>query len=173
MSGRVVAAVVVVAALVSCSSSSTQSKPTLTSTTTSAQAVPPSSIDPWCGATTVTRAAAPTWAAGSPGGVYVLSAHGDVAGFLFARPLVAPARPNGPNNKILWIVRLAREGQPLSLDGHPLSGAGAVSMSEPADSSPGEIYPSIVDVPTPGCWHFVLRWGGHTDEIDLLYEPRT
>jgi hypothetical protein len=104
--------------------------------------------------------------------LYVLSAHGDVAGFLFAHPLVAPARPDGPNNKILWIVRLAREGQPLSLDGHPLSGAGAVTMSQPADSSPGEIYPSIVDVPTPGCWHFVLRWAGHTDEIDLLYEPR-
>ena len=133
----------------------------------------PAPGDPWCGAATLARTAPPTWAVGNPGGRYVLSVNGDVAGFLFAHPLVAPARPDGPNNKILWIVRQARQGQALTLDGHPLTGSGAVTQTEPADSFPGEIYPSIVDVPTPGCWHFVLRWAGHTDEIDLLYEPRT
>src|ERR1700704_5272742 len=35
----------------------------------------------------------------------------------------------------------------------------------------GEIYPSIVDVPRPGCWHVTLRWGPNTAELNLNYQP--
>ena len=30
--------------------------------------------------------------------------------------------------------------------------------------------PSIVDVPTAGCWLMQLRWGEHSDTIALRYE---
>ena len=29
--------------------------------------------------------------------------------------------------------------------------------------------PSIVDVASPGCWRFTLRWSGWTDHVDLQY----
>jgi hypothetical protein len=45
----------------------------------------------------------------------------------------------------------------------------SVHLSIPADARPGEIYPSIVNVPRPGCWQFALSWGGHVDRIDLPY----
>ena len=92
-------------------------------------------------------------------------------GFLFADPLTAPPGRTAYNNKILWIVRLPREGSPLILDGSSLSSTNKVHLEQPANSRPGEIYPSIVDVPDPGCWHFTLAWAGHTDNVDLLYLP--
>ncbi|MDQ6659330.1 MAG: hypothetical protein M3Z00_14110, partial [Actinomycetota bacterium] len=33
--------------------------------------------------------------------------------------------------------------------------------------SPG---PSIVDMPAPGCWHLILKWGNTTDTIDLRWQ---
>ena len=75
-----------------------------------------------------------------------------------------------PDNKILWITRLPRNGQPLRIAAHPERAMGpTIRSSWSADSSPGEIYPSIVDVPTPGCWRFSLAWGPHSDRIDLRY----
>jgi hypothetical protein len=38
-----------------------------------------------------------------------------------------------------------------------------------ADSFPGEIYPTTVEVPNAGCWHFELAWGGNKTSVDLLY----
>jgi hypothetical protein len=40
-------------------------------------------------------------------------------------------------------------------------------MRFPDDASPGEIYPSIVDLPAAGCWRLTLRWSGHAASIDL------
>ena len=37
--------------------------------------------------------------------------------------------------------------------------------------APGEIYPSIVDVPTAGCRRFAPTWAGHRGHVDLLYKP--
>src|SRR5207247_10381818 len=63
-----------------------------------------------------------------------------------------------------------RDGMPLQLAGHPLHAARpVVSSTWPADSTPGEIYPSEIEVPAPGCWQFTLSWNGHTDTIDLWY----
>lgn len=44
-----------------------------------------------------------------------------------------------------------------------------VHYSFPADSAPGEIYPSVVDVPEAGCWDFTLRFSGQTARIELAY----
>jgi hypothetical protein len=117
------------------------------------------------------RGPAPAWAedAGPRGLPFVISRDGDAVGFLFADPLRA-GHPTNPVNKILWVVRFPRVGRPLQLTAHPVAASRPVmSYSEPADSGPGEIYPSIIDVPTPGCWHFGLVWAGHSDEVELPY----
>jgi hypothetical protein len=43
-----------------------------------------------------------------------------------------------------------------------------VRIQRPPDSSPGEIYPSYVDLPRPGCWRLSLAWGRHRASIDVL-----
>jgi hypothetical protein len=47
--------------------------------------------------------------------------------------------------------------------------APVVRESLPADAGPGEIYPSYVNVPKPGCWQLSLRWAGHSDQLTLRY----
>lgn len=93
----------------------------------------------------------------------------DAAAFLFARPLRA-GHPESPANKILWVVRGDRQGRPLQIDGHPLGAASpAVHDSQPANSGPGSIYPSLIDVPSAGCRQFTLHWATGSAEIDLAY----
>ena len=92
-----------------------------------------------------------------------------MAGFLFGYPLMA-GNPVPYSDKILWVTRTPRQGRPLRITGHPLGAAApVVSSAWPAGSSPGEIYPSEVVVPTPGCWQFTLAWHGHSDTVDLWY----
>ncbi|WP_326823622.1 hypothetical protein OHA77_36520 [Streptosporangium sp. NBC_01639] len=126
--------------------------------------------EPGCGDGPVRTGPRLEWASvNAPDGPYVVSAGGDVVGYLFACPLRA-GRPTNPSNKILWYVRLPREGNDLVMTGHPRGAAGPVVRHRfPADSSPGEIYPSGVDVPTPGYWTFELAWGEHRDTVDLKY----
>ena len=89
--------------------------------------------------------------------------------FLFGHPLRA-GEPENPANKILWVVKQPRDGADLDLTGHPLGATTpTVSQHEAADSSPGAIYPSIVNVPSAGCWQFTLSWNGNTDTIELPY----
>lgn len=67
-------------------------------------------------------------------------------------------------------MRLPRNGSDLVVRATPVHApTPVVTVTEPPDSSPGEIYPSIVNVPRPGCWHFVLHWSGHIDALDLPY----
>src|SRR4249919_2246942 len=111
-----------------------------------------------CETTPVKRGAAPGWTApawstSSPGFAshvrYALSAGGDVVGVLFGYPLRA-GRPENPANKILWIVRQPRRGQPLHIRAQPVGfSARGVATSWPPNASPGEIYPSIDNVPLP------------------------
>ena len=113
------------------------------------------------------------WSTSSPGFAshvrYAVSAGGNVVGVLFGYPLRA-GRPENPANKILWIVRQPRRGQPLHINAQPVGfAAHSVTTSWPANASPGEIYPSIDNVPVPGCWRFTLRWAGHTGVVALHY----
>jgi hypothetical protein len=125
-----------------------------------------------CGTTPLYRGASPAWtrSAGGPAELVQATGHnGDVAAYLFGYPLRA-GHPQDRANKILWVVRQPRDGSDLTISGHPLGASvPAVSQQQPPDSSPGEIYPSIVDVPGTGCWQFVLQWHGHEDTVELPY----
>jgi hypothetical protein len=124
-----------------------------------------------CGGTAAYRGANPEWteSAQVPRTPYALGHAGNAAAFLWARPLRA-GHPQNPANKILWVVRLPRNGHSLSVSGHPSGSPDpAVKYTRPSDSGPGEIYPSTIDVPTPGCWRFELQWGSHMDRVELMY----
>ena len=157
MRGVVAVAVVFVAALVG---------------STQAAATPSNALGS-CGVTPIRsdeRLPAWTAAARPPSQVpFVVSTRRSVVAILFGYPLRSGA-PLGHTNKILWIMREPRNGQPLDLVARPLHRKSpSVRVALPADSSPGEIYPSIVNVPSPGCWHLTLIWNRNRDAIDLRY----
>jgi hypothetical protein len=164
--------------LVGCSTSTPiSSSPTTPSPASSAQSPAQGAyaMPGGCGSTPVVGGAIPAWmnAAGAnnnPTGVpYVVASPAIAGGFVFGYPLRA-GHPYSPTNKILWVVGLPRNGSSLEISGHPLNAATpSVTVTQPADSSPGEIYPSIVDVPKPGCWHFNLAWSGNRTSVDLMY----
>jgi hypothetical protein len=101
---------------------------------------------------------------------YVMSHEGNLVGVFFGENLVAPARTQGAQNKILWISSVPRDGSALTLTLTPQSGGAPVTVTQPANSSPGEIYPSIVDVPRTGCWSVVAEWAGHRATLELPYQ---
>ncbi|MER7170451.1 hypothetical protein [Streptomyces mesophilus] len=136
-----------------------------------------------CGETEIREGAPPGWnpepagfsdsAAGLP---YVVGAHDQIMGYLWEHPMTPKAAAlgdggdGGDGNKVLWYVRSAREGKPLTIRAHPRGAERpVVELSVPADSGPGEIYPSDIAVPRPGCWTFELSWAGHRDEVDLKF----
>jgi hypothetical protein len=114
------------------------------------------------------RWTAPAWADSSPDfRVPYALASGDAAGAFFFASLRA-GHPSNPSNKVLWIVRYPRNGHPLYVTAHFGRGPAEVVRSTwPANSSPGEIYPSDVDLPKPGCWHLALSWGSHRTHLDI------
>jgi hypothetical protein len=66
------------------------------------------------------------------------------------------------------VVRFPRDGHPLVIAARLASDPSrVVRITRPADSSPGEIYPSYVDLPTPGCWRLSLSWGTHRAHLDV------
>jgi hypothetical protein len=113
----------------------------------------------------------PVWArtgfSGDGAGVpHVFGRDGGILGVLFGGTLSAPPAPDR-SNKILWVSRLPlTPGDPLKITAR-LDGT-----TETADRTvAGGPGPSLVDLPRPGCWHLSLAWSGHTDAIDLTYQP--
>jgi hypothetical protein len=128
-----------------------------------------------CGSTAVLRGSIPAWldAAGAHNNPtflpYVIAHPPLAAGFLFVYPLQAGLGDSVPT-KILWVVRTPRTGSQLTIDGHPLDASQpTVHETQPDNSSPGEIYPDGVQVPTPGCWQFDLHWASSHTQIELNY----
>jgi hypothetical protein len=136
--------------------------------------VPPgaTTVKGGCGTTTLYKGASPVWTASAAPPEFLVQATGRadiVNAFIFGYPLQTGHRANR-QNKILWVVRRPRDGTGLEISGHPLGhSAPVVRVRVAPDSQPGEIYPSVVNVPTAGCWHFTLRWHGNDDAIDLRY----
>lgn len=124
-----------------------------------------------CGTTPLSSGSAPAWtaAASAPADLpYVVSSEGDAVGFLFANPLRA-GHPHGSQNKILWMVR-DDGSKPLTISARPLQASSPVVRHQEPGIGGGR-YPSITDVPTPGCWRLTLDWGNRTATVDLLYTP--
>jgi len=129
-----------------------------------------------CGGTSIFTGPPPGWNA-QPAGFprqppalpYVVGGSDSVMGYLWARPLYAPEAPTH-SNKVLWYVRYPRDGRPLHVTGHLRTDPRqTMSATFPANSSPGEIYPSDMTVPQPGCWTFTFRWNNHADHLSLPF----
>jgi hypothetical protein len=127
-----------------------------------------------CGATPIYQGGIPAWleeagAHNNPGQTpYVVASPEVAAGFLFANPLRA-GKPENPANKILWVTRTVNRGA-LSVVAHPIGSSSPVVNAEAMPASPGYIYPSIIDVPSAGCWRISLSWEGNHADLDLQYQ---
>ena len=68
-------------------------------------------------------------------------------------------------NKILWVSRVvAMLPDPLRIQA-TLHGTGRTATRE-VTGGPG---PSIINLPTAGCWSFNLSWAGYQDHLELRY----
>jgi hypothetical protein len=121
----------------------------------------------------IDRGVLPVWARTgfsekAPRAPHVLGRAGRIAAILFGDPLHVPGNTS-PNNKILWVARVTPRG-PSDLRISAQRMLGTQRFGKPvARVVPGGPGPSIVDLPTAGCWRFTLRWAGRTDELDLQY----
>jgi hypothetical protein len=129
-----------------------------------------------CSQTGLRHGLPPRWAmaafadSSSAIGTFAIGVHRKALAY-FAR--LRAGHPTNPANKILWIVHPPR-GSELVIRVHPLGAAHPlITVRRPADSSPGPIFPSYVDVPRAGCWDITLRWSGGIDSFDLAYAPRS
>lgn len=115
----------------------------------------------------------PTWARGGfsapePVMPYVLGRAGRIAAILWADPLLSPPSPDH-SNKILWVSHAAaRPGSDLRISAQRMTGGTAAGspVRRRVGGGPG---PSIVDLPSAGCWRLTLRWSGRVDVLDLRY----
>ncbi|MEO6512687.1 MAG: hypothetical protein ABIO16_16930 [Nocardioides sp.] len=92
-----------------------------------------------------------------PQAPYVMGKDGGIVGILFGQPLTSPVA-KGRGNKVLWVVQ--ESSGPLRIAARLAAGDEPVVI----DSVTG---PSYLDLPSPGCWHLDLAWGGHTDSVDI------
>jgi hypothetical protein len=99
---------------------------------------------------------------------FVLGDRGDIAAIVWAshHPLVAPPSATR-NNKILWVARVGASEGPLRI--RATSASTGHTVTRTVQAAPG---PSIIDLPSGGCWSFDLRWGSHQDHLVLGYAPR-
>lgn len=72
--------------------------------------------------------------------------------------------PDGGNTKILWIVKTHSIHRTLTIAGKNLTGEGTMHQSVRASSGG---YPSIIDIPVPGCWQLTLRNGEIKGKVTL------
>ena len=83
---------------------------------------------------------------------------------------IAQARKSLAEGGIPIGSALARDGKLLAV-GHNkrVQESDPVTHAEPANSGPGQIYPSIVDAPAAGCWRVQASWNGNTATLELNY----
>jgi hypothetical protein len=72
--------------------------------------------------------------------------------------------------KILWELRRG-SATLLGIRGTRLDGAGAFTVKLSATSSNSKQFPSIIDVPGPGCWRLTLKAGTTTGRVAVLVVP--
>jgi hypothetical protein len=101
---------------------------------------------------------------------HVLGRSDAIVAILFAYPLQAPP-PVTHNNKILWVSRIPVNSLTnLRISAQRIDGTRlGKPVQRSVEGGPG---PSIINLPTPGCWRLSLRWAGRADSLDLQYQPR-
>jgi hypothetical protein len=168
----------VTAVAVPISASATVPRPTISGTatrvTTNVSATASRTASPGsaaCLATTIRTSGSPVaaipWVQAEP-------ASAGIAGVLFYgnRPLHTDGRfPDHTAAKILWVVRHPAVGQQIEIAGQNLTGTGVVQQREDgvASAAPGyREFPSIVDLPTPGCWRLSLTSGAAMASVIFL-----
>jgi hypothetical protein len=115
----------------------------------------------------------PAWARGGfsspkPKMPYVLGEDGNIAAIQWADPLVSPPSARY-NNKILWVSRRPQvPGSDLRITAQKLAG-NAPAGPLVHRTVTGGAGPSIIDLPSAGCWQLRLRWSGRSDTLDLRY----
>src|SRR5207253_1242651 len=117
--------------------------------------------------------ALPKWARGGfsdPRIPHVLGRSGRIVAALFAYPLLSPPDARR-RNKILWVARRTPDASPLRIHAQRMSGSSPVGtpVTRKVSGGPG---PSIINLPSPGCWRLTLRWSGRVDSLDLDYRQR-
>jgi hypothetical protein len=86
---------------------------------------------------------------------------GNIVAILFGRVLHAPPARD-VNNKILWV---ARTSSMESLQIVAVRASDGQRVHREVAGGPG---PSIVDLPSAGCWHLRLQWGPAPDQRDSM-----
>jgi hypothetical protein len=120
-----------------------------------------------CGGTAVaTGQGLPSWAdAGGGAGIpWAVGRPPEVVGVMFGTELVAKGeRPDGSTNKILWLTRTPISSSQLTLRAQPADAATPVVTLRIAGAGYQQ-FPSIVDLPNPGCWRINISWGAGSTE---------
>jgi hypothetical protein len=119
------------------------------------------------------RGVLPTWARTGfsdprPRMPHVIGRHGRIAAIVFGDPLLSPPI-EGRSNKILWVAReLTTSASDLRIRAQRVRGGRLVgeAVRRLVPRGPG---PSIIDLPSPGCWRLALRWSDQRDELSLRY----
>jgi hypothetical protein len=120
-----------------------------------------------CGGTAVgTGPGLPSWADVGEGGIpWAVGRPPEVVGVMFARELVAKGeRPDGSTNKILWLTRAPISSSQLTVRAQPADATTPVTNLLVARVLGYQQFPSIVDLPTPGCWRINISWGAGSTE---------
>ncbi|MEH1101790.1 hypothetical protein [Micromonospora sp. CPCC 205561] len=115
----------------------------------------------------------PDWARGGFSGEavmpHVFGARGEIVAVLFGHPL-GQGGAGRTNNKILWVPRPAATSpdpaSPATLTITATLDGTATTVTREVAGGPG---PSIVDLPSAGCWRLELRWSGRSDTMGLVY----
>jgi hypothetical protein len=117
----------------------------------------------------------PVWARGGfsdpkPRIPHVLGRSQRIVAILFGYPLRSPPRA-GRSNKILWVSRTTPNASALRIRAQRMNGSSPVGapVARKVAGGPG---PSIINLPSAGCWRLALRWSGQTDTLDLQYRRR-
>ncbi len=122
------------------------------------------------------RCLASVWARGGfsdprPRMPYVLGRALKIAAILWADPLQSPP-PRDHNNKILWVSHgPSVPGSDLRISAQQMMGSRLVGApaARRVMGGPG---PSIINLPSAGCWRLTLRWSGRIDILELRYVAR-
>ena len=74
--------------------------------------------------------------------------------------------PDGRSTKILWVIDSSNASNSIEITGKKVSAIHETfQQSFPMALSPADNYPSIVNVPTSGCWQLQLKSGAITGTV--------